>query len=76
VSANKYTPQYNSLGVSIKMNILLFAPGMLLLLFLRFGVLGSIPKLMICAAIQLILGAPFLHHHAWAYIKMSFDLGK
>jgi alpha-1,3-mannosyltransferase len=57
------------------MNILLFAPGMLLLLLLRFGPLHTFAKLMICAAVQLILGAPFLLHNPWAYIKMSFDLG-
>ncbi|KAG8136252.1 hypothetical protein E2320_009213 [Naja naja] len=51
-----------SLAVSVKMNILLFAPGLLFLLLRRFGLRGAIPKLAICAALQVsgretILGA-------------------
>lgn len=34
------------------MNILLFAPGLLFLLLQRFGLLGCIPKLCICALLQ------------------------
>ncbi|KAM4769828.1 dol-P-Man:Man(5)GlcNAc(2)-PP-Dol alpha-1,3-mannosyltransferase isoform 1-T1 [Cyanocitta cristata] len=41
-----------SLAVSVKMNILLFAPGLLFLLLQRFGLLGCIPKLCICALLQ------------------------
>ncbi|XP_042746866.1 dol-P-Man:Man(5)GlcNAc(2)-PP-Dol alpha-1,3-mannosyltransferase isoform X1 [Lagopus leucura] len=41
-----------SLAVSVKMNILLFAPGLLFLLLQRFGLLGCIPKLCICAVLQ------------------------
>ena len=43
-----------SYAVSIKMNILLFAPGLLLLLIKRFGIWGTIPKLAICAAVQVL----------------------
>mmetsp|Transcript_36495 Transcript_36495/g.46843 ORF Transcript_36495/g.46843 Transcript_36495/m.46843 type:complete len:248 (+) Transcript_36495:148-891(+) len=48
-----------SLAVSIKMNILLFAPGLLLLLLQSQGVMGTIPCLAICAAVQILLGLPF-----------------
>eukprot|EP01097_Dermamoeba_algensis_P001571 TRINITY_DN1590_c0_g2_i1.p1 TRINITY_DN1590_c0_g2~~TRINITY_DN1590_c0_g2_i1.p1 ORF type:complete len:433 (-),score=101.35 TRINITY_DN1590_c0_g2_i1:146-1270(-) len=65
-----------SVAVSIKMNILLFAPGLLLLLLLRFGVVGTIPKLTICAAIQLVLAVPFLIGHWWNYLWRSFDFGR
>lgn len=41
-----------SLAVSVKMNVLLFAPGLLFLLLRRFGLVGAIPKLAICAALQ------------------------
>eukprot|EP01129_Flabellula_baltica_P011738 TRINITY_DN5190_c0_g1_i2.p1 TRINITY_DN5190_c0_g1~~TRINITY_DN5190_c0_g1_i2.p1 ORF type:complete len:225 (-),score=32.18 TRINITY_DN5190_c0_g1_i2:33-707(-) len=58
------------------MNIFLFAPGLLLLLILRFGVLGSIPKLSICAVLQLILGLPFLLDNPVGYIARSFNLGR
>ena len=41
-----------SVAVSVKMNILLFAPGLLLLLFQSFGVWYTVPKLALCALIQ------------------------
>uniref|UniRef100_A0A8V5G2G6 Dol-P-Man:Man(5)GlcNAc(2)-PP-Dol alpha-1,3-mannosyltransferase n=1 Tax=Melopsittacus undulatus TaxID=13146 RepID=A0A8V5G2G6_MELUD len=41
-----------SLAVSVKMNILLFAPGLLFLLLQQFGLWGCIPKLCICALLQ------------------------
>lgn len=65
-----------SLAVSVKMNILLFAPALLLLLLKRFGLIGTIPKLMICAAPQVILAIPFLLVNPWGYIQRSFDLGR
>ncbi|XP_074859969.1 dol-P-Man:Man(5)GlcNAc(2)-PP-Dol alpha-1,3-mannosyltransferase isoform X2 [Carettochelys insculpta] len=43
-----------SLAVSVKMNVLLFAPGLLFLLLWRFGLLGTIPKLSLCALLQFL----------------------
>ncbi|CAJ0941729.1 unnamed protein product [Ranitomeya imitator] len=43
---------YRSLAVSVKMNILLLAPGLLYLLLCQFGLLRTIPKLCICAMLQ------------------------
>uniref|UniRef100_A0A8D2Q3N9 Dol-P-Man:Man(5)GlcNAc(2)-PP-Dol alpha-1,3-mannosyltransferase n=1 Tax=Varanus komodoensis TaxID=61221 RepID=A0A8D2Q3N9_VARKO len=65
-----------SLAVSVKMNILLFAPGLLFLLLWRFGLLGAIPKLAICAALQVVLGLPFLVANPVGYLTRSFDLGR
>ncbi|KFR00551.1 Dol-P-Man:Man(5)GlcNAc(2)-PP-Dol alpha-1,3-mannosyltransferase, partial [Nipponia nippon] len=65
-----------SLAVSVKMNILLFAPGLLFLLLQRFGLLGCIPKLCICALLQVILGLPFLLVNPVGYLTRSFDLGR
>lgn len=45
-------PPYHSLAVSVKMNVLLFAPGLLFLLLMQFGLRGALPKLGICAIIQ------------------------
>jgi alpha-1,3-mannosyltransferase len=42
----------DSLAVSVKMNVLLFAPGLLFLLLSEFGLMRAIPKLSLCAAIQ------------------------
>ncbi|XP_049659392.1 dol-P-Man:Man(5)GlcNAc(2)-PP-Dol alpha-1,3-mannosyltransferase [Accipiter gentilis] len=65
-----------SLAVSVKMNILLFAPGLLFLLLQRFGLLGCIPKLCICALLQIVLGLPFLLVNPMGYLTRSFDLGR
>ncbi|XP_029884095.1 dol-P-Man:Man(5)GlcNAc(2)-PP-Dol alpha-1,3-mannosyltransferase isoform X1 [Aquila chrysaetos chrysaetos] len=65
-----------SLAVSVKMNILLFAPGLLFLLLQRFGLLGCIPKLCICALLQIVLGLPFLLVNPVGYLTRSFDLGR
>nr|XP_031361485.1 LOW QUALITY PROTEIN: dol-P-Man:Man(5)GlcNAc(2)-PP-Dol alpha-1,3-mannosyltransferase [Lonchura striata domestica] len=65
-----------SLAVSVKMNILLFAPGLLFLLLQRFGLLGCIPKLCICALLQVLLGLPFLLVNPVGYLTRSFDLGR
>ena len=43
---------YSSLAVSVKMNILLFAPGMLILLLRRNGIIKTIGLLSVCALIQ------------------------
>lgn len=67
-----------SLAVSIKMNVLLFAPGLLLLLLqaspnskavvlrLAFG----------CALPQLVLGAPFLLRFPLSYLRKAFELDR
>lgn len=68
-----------SLAVSLKMNILLFAPGLLLLL------LQSSPNLMdtifvklglCCAGPQLLLGAPFLLSYPISYLRKAFELDR
>lgn len=65
-----------SLGVSIKMNILLFAPAILLMYIVNLGYIKTILQLTICGGIQLILGAPFLLHHPIEYVKGAFNLGR
>ena len=65
-----------SLAVSIKMNILLFSPGLLVLLVSHHGWRGTLPLLSLCAIIQLVLGAPFLFTNPFGYITRSFDLGR
>lgn len=42
----------DSLAVSVKMNVLLFAPGLLFLLLSEFGLIRTIQKLSLCAGIQ------------------------
>ncbi|KAG9343176.1 hypothetical protein JZ751_014153 [Albula glossodonta] len=65
-----------SLAVSVKMNVLLFSPGLLFVLLWEFGLLKTLPKLSLCAAIQLLLGLPFLLENPVGYISRAFDLGR
>mmetsp|Transcript_28406 Transcript_28406/g.74628 ORF Transcript_28406/g.74628 Transcript_28406/m.74628 type:complete len:428 (+) Transcript_28406:260-1543(+) len=65
-----------SLAVSVKMNVLLFAPGLLFLLLLTFGFVGTIPRLALCAAVQLALGLPFLLDNPVGYIVRAFNFGR
>lgn len=66
-----------SLSVSVKMNTLLFAPGLLLLLLQSSqSVLESVLNLGICASVQLLLGAPFLASYPISYIRKAFELDR
>ncbi|KJE91547.1 alpha-1,3-mannosyltransferase ALG3 isoform d, variant [Capsaspora owczarzaki ATCC 30864] len=65
---------FYSLAVSIKMNILLSAPALLLLLLSNLGVRGTVPALCICAVLQVLLGLPFLMAHPVSYLSRSFEL--
>lgn len=65
-----------SLGVAVKMNVLLFAPAILLLYLTNLGAVRTVLQLSVCAALQLLLGAPFLWTHPVQYVRGSFDLGR
>ncbi|XP_064642430.1 dol-P-Man:Man(5)GlcNAc(2)-PP-Dol alpha-1,3-mannosyltransferase-like isoform X2 [Lineus longissimus] len=65
-----------SVGVSIKMNVLLFAPALLMLLILAKGMRGTISHLSLCASVQVLLGLPFLLKNPVGYIQRAFDLGR
>mmetsp|Transcript_18443 Transcript_18443/g.27329 ORF Transcript_18443/g.27329 Transcript_18443/m.27329 type:complete len:452 (+) Transcript_18443:277-1632(+) len=66
-----------SLAVSVKMNILLFAPGLLLLLLQTHSSWkGTFVGLSICALTQLVLGAPFLARYPESYLRKAFELDR
>uniref|UniRef100_A0A1I8FGB3 dolichyl-P-Man:Man5GlcNAc2-PP-dolichol alpha-1,3-mannosyltransferase n=1 Tax=Macrostomum lignano TaxID=282301 RepID=A0A1I8FGB3_9PLAT len=65
-----------SLAVSVKMNILLYAPGLLLLLLMRHHVWEVAGQLSVCALIQLLLGAPFLTYSTSAYLGRAFEFSR
>jgi len=67
---------FYSLAVGVKMNILLYAPALLLFYLTNLGLKGTIKQLLICGAFQLALGAPFLLTYPVEYLKGSFDLGR
>lgn len=65
-----------SLGVGVKMNILLFAPAVLLMFITSLGYLETIKQLAVCGVVQIIIGLPFLITHPISYLKGSFDFGR
>lgn len=65
-----------SLAVSVKMNILLFAPALLAAYLCILGISKTVIHLSICAAIQAIVGLPFLIENPISYIKGAFNLGR
>lgn len=68
-----------SFAVSIKMNVLLFAPGLLLLLLQSSKDLAQVVvwRLGFCCALpQLILGAPFLLTYPVSYLRKAFELDR
>lgn len=65
-----------SLAVSVKMNILLYAPGLLFLLLQRNGARRTVWLLIACAAVQVLLAAPFLIVNPVGYVSRSFEIGR
>ncbi|POM67232.1 Dolichyl-P-Man:Man(5)GlcNAc(2)-PP-dolichyl mannosyltransferase [Phytophthora palmivora] len=65
-----------SVAVSVKMNVLLFAPALFFLLLQSCGILRTAWYLFICAAIQIALAYPFLKHNWWNYLNKAFELSR
>ncbi|CAL1262255.1 unnamed protein product [Larinioides sclopetarius] len=67
---------FYSIAVSVKMNILLFAPGLLFILLHSIGIKETIYCLSLCGLVQLLIGLPFLVANPVSYISRAFDLGR
>lgn len=65
-----------SFAVAIKMNNLLFAPGLAVLLMHYTGWRHSLGYIAACAAVQVGLGAPFLLQFPREYVMGAFNLGR
>jgi alpha-1,3-mannosyltransferase len=65
-----------SMAVSVKMNILLFAPAILLTYLTCLGLKDTLLQLTICALVQVLLGIPFILTNPVAYIRGAFNLGR
>ncbi|KAM1001690.1 hypothetical protein FF1_008171 [Malus domestica] len=63
-------------AVSIKMNVLLYAPPLLLLMLKAMSISGVISALAGAALLQILLGMPFIMSHPFAYISRAFNLGR
>lgn len=65
-----------SLAVSIKMNILLYAPALLLAYVTVLGLPHTFVQLSICAGVQVVLALPFLATFPINYVIGAFNLGR
>ncbi|KAH9311874.1 hypothetical protein KI387_026909, partial [Taxus chinensis] len=65
-----------SVAVSVKMNVLLYAPALLLLMLKGMRSKGVMLALFFAASIQALLGFPFLVAYPVEYISRSFNLGR
>uniref|UniRef100_A0A1I7Y3U4 dolichyl-P-Man:Man5GlcNAc2-PP-dolichol alpha-1,3-mannosyltransferase n=1 Tax=Steinernema glaseri TaxID=37863 RepID=A0A1I7Y3U4_9BILA len=65
-----------SLAVSVKMNILLFAPALFFILLFSNGIFLTTFYLAICAAVQVLVAGPFLVYDPVSYLMRSFELGR
>ncbi|XP_048495418.1 dol-P-Man:Man(5)GlcNAc(2)-PP-Dol alpha-1,3-mannosyltransferase isoform X2 [Beta vulgaris subsp. vulgaris] len=65
-----------SFAVSIKMNVLLYAPSLLLIMLKAMDISGTIVALGGAAIVQILLGLPFLVTYPVAYISGAFNLGR
>lgn len=62
-----------SFSVSIKMNTLLFLPGLILVLYLQGGFKSVVLSAGLIGAVQVVLGLPFLVRYPRAYLSCAFD---
>jgi len=58
------------------MNVLLYAPSIFVLLLQYHSLQTALESIAVAAMVQVAVGLPFLLHNPWAYLKMSFDLGR
>ncbi|KAI3668261.1 hypothetical protein L6452_43338 [Arctium lappa] len=65
-----------SAAVSVKMNVLLYAPPLFLLMLKGMDIIGVISALAGAALVQILLGLPFLLSYPIAYLSRAFNLGR
>ena len=65
-----------SLALSVKMSALLYLPGLLVILFKRHGLMGTMRHLLVVAVTQIVLARSFLAEDARAYLQNAFDLSR
>ncbi|KAM6558395.1 hypothetical protein CsatA_027634 [Cannabis sativa] len=63
-------------AVSIKMNVLLYAPPLLILMLKAMDITGVISALAGAALVQILLALPFIISYPFSYISRAFNLGR
>lgn len=65
-----------SIALSIKMNAMLFLPGLLVVLVLNFGILGFLKYVFVIVITQIALAVPFLLENPMGYLSRSFSTSR
>ncbi|CDO72863.1 hypothetical protein BN946_scf185002.g48 [Trametes cinnabarina] len=63
-------------ALSVKMCVLLYVPGLLVVLFKRRGLVSTILHVLALGATQLLIGLPFLAAYPWSYLKNSYEFSR
>lgn len=58
------------------MSVLLYIPGLLVILFKRHGLGSTLVHMLLLATTQAIAGLPFLLGYPQSYLKYSYELGR
>jgi alpha-1,3-mannosyltransferase len=72
----KSSTVFFSIALSIKMNILLYLPGFLLVINWHFNYLATLATVFFIVAFQLAIAVPFLQTNPSGYFKMAFDFSR
>jgi alpha-1,3-mannosyltransferase len=65
-----------SLALSVKMNILLFYPALIMIQIREVGIRKALKLQAVIIATQFLVAIPFLRTHAWAYLSTAFNFGR
>lgn len=65
-----------SAALSVKMNILLYLPGLLVVLIKSFGLYDALYCLFTIFGVQVLVALPFLQHDPQAYLNNAFELSR
>lgn len=68
--------KYNSSALSIKMSVLLYIPGLLVLLVRKRGFVVAAFHMATILTMQIVFGAPFLLSYPQSYLQNAFDLSR
>jgi len=63
-------------ALSVKMSALLYLPGLLVLLFKKHGLVGTLAHLAVLVSTQVAAGLPFLLHNPSSYLKYSYEFSR
>ena len=71
-----FSALFFSFGLGIKMNVLLFLPGLAAAAFTYTGIKGALLYITLIATVQALLSLPFTLHNPRAYLTGAFDFSR